>query len=94
MIRVLSISGGKDSAAMWAWAKRTGLAPRIDRGMLAAAGSGSSVPDERDLRGVRPAIVGVRDGKVVLVSRDRLRDLDVDDLEWLRLEISAALNGD
>jgi 3'-phosphoadenosine 5'-phosphosulfate sulfotransferase (PAPS reductase)/FAD synthetase len=28
MIYVLSISGGKDSAAMWAWAKRTGLEPR------------------------------------------------------------------
>jgi len=28
MIYVLSISGGKDSAALWAWAKRTGLAPR------------------------------------------------------------------
>jgi 3'-phosphoadenosine 5'-phosphosulfate sulfotransferase (PAPS reductase)/FAD synthetase len=29
VIHVLSISGGKDSAAMWAWAKRTGLTPRV-----------------------------------------------------------------
>lgn len=29
MIYVLNISGGKDSAALWAWAKRTGLGPRI-----------------------------------------------------------------
>lgn len=29
MIHVLMISGGKDSAALWAWAKRTGLSPRI-----------------------------------------------------------------
>jgi len=29
VIYALSISGGKDSAAMWSWAKRTGLATRV-----------------------------------------------------------------
>jgi len=29
VIYVLSVSGGKDSVGMWAWAKRTGIAPRI-----------------------------------------------------------------
>lgn len=29
MIYVLMVSGGKDSTALWAWAKRSGLAPRI-----------------------------------------------------------------
>lgn len=29
MIHVLSVSGGKDSVALWCWAKRTGLAPRL-----------------------------------------------------------------
>jgi 3'-phosphoadenosine 5'-phosphosulfate sulfotransferase (PAPS reductase)/FAD synthetase len=28
MLYVLSVSGGKDSTAMWSWAKRTGLTPR------------------------------------------------------------------
>lgn len=29
MISIISISGGKDSTALWLWARRTGLAPRV-----------------------------------------------------------------
>lgn len=29
MVSIVSISGGKDSTALWLWARRAGLSPRV-----------------------------------------------------------------